>query len=132
MSKKHLTIKSWITKAGYKAVILQHVPDGNLPTELAHLGMNFQCGYVAVPSEHPLFGKHWDATYSAGIDVHGGMTYSSEVAGSGNYPESYENLWWFGYDCGHYQDSPSMQDTAYNIAECESLATQLLKLTTPS
>ncbi len=31
-------------------------------------------GYVAIPPEHPLFGKHYDYLE---VDVHGGLTFSS-------------------------------------------------------
>lgn len=82
------------------------------------------------------------------FDVHGGITYSG---GSSDYPAPSDGLWWFGYDCGHAGDSPSpdfvasrrasgrhryegipgseFRDLPYCIAECESLAAQIVQAT---
>lgn len=66
-------------------------------------------------------------------NIHGGLTYS----GGNQYPiKSEENLWWFGFDCGHAGDgyldgdmkrfsSGPVRTTEYVITECESLAKQL-------
>ena len=60
------------------------------------------------------------------IDVHGGITYSG---GSEQYPAPSDGLWWFGYDTGHCDDSDEGgQPLDYCIAECESMAQQLLEL----
>ena len=86
------------------------------------------------------------------FEVHGGLTYSG---GKDTYPVP-SDLWWFGYDCGHGGDSPSpeyqeqqrqkypndvfmwrkdiystFRDIDYCIAECESLASQIVKATNP-
>jgi len=37
------------------------------------------------------------------IRVHGGLTFSSDVAG-GDYPIETKDSWWFGFDCGHAGD----------------------------
>jgi hypothetical protein len=67
------------------------------------------------------------------IDVHGGVTFSSEKT-KGDYPVDYENLWWFGYDCAHYGDDESIggQSLKYCIHQCELMAAQLKTLSTPS
>ena len=75
------------------------------------------------------------------FDVHGGITYSD---GKDEYPVI-SNLWWFGFDCAHYNDAPDfsiMRDdlkdferkypnpgivrtNEYVTKECMSLAEQL-------
>lgn len=155
--------KEWITESGFRAAIAMQ--------ELGH-----RCGYVAVPKNHVLYGaKHHEQheslifpqnetigkrgvipfffsdpdkmnTPAIVFDVHGGITYSEDsllgVEG--------ENLWWFGFDCGHSGDAPSPEyleeqrrkypslhsftvasrgvhrTLEYCIDECESLARQLI------
>ena len=67
------------------------------------------------------------------IDVHGGLTYSHDSAPN---KESEDDLWWFGFDCGHAGDyAPAMKsyytegiyrDFEYVKAECISMAKQLV------
>lgn len=116
--------RDWTTHAGFRAVVIMG-------------GMGHRCGYVGVPSGHPLHGvsysAHCDAltfpaTESLGkrgiipvfcsdgetaspeivFDVHGGITYSG---GKDTYPVE-SDLWWFGYDCGHAGDAPSPEFVA--------------------
>ena len=71
-------------------------------------------------------------------EVHGGLTYSG---GAGKYPVPGEDLWWFGFDCGHAGDgvideephwprhtNDPVRSLEYVVAECESLAKQLKEL----
>jgi len=110
--------RDWTTKAGFRAVVMMG-------------GMGHRCGYVGVPSGHPLHGVEYGADCAAlvfpenesigkrGIipllcangearpdvvfNVHGGLTYS---VGNGAYPVE-SDLWWFGFDCSHAGDAPS-------------------------
>lgn len=112
--------KEWTTQAGLKAQVVA--------TPMGH-----RCGYVLVPAEHPMFGKHYD---DVEVDVHGGLTYA----------EAEDGLWCFGYDCAHWDDAKDPEimsdeqkkvfmnwpDTGgtiktldFCVAECESLAKQL-------
>jgi hypothetical protein len=71
------------------------------------------CGYVGVPQGHPLYGKG-----DVDVDVHGGLTFAS---GCSHGPEDQsichipapgesDNVWWFGFDCGHAYDlAPALQ-----------------------
>ena len=79
---------------GYKCIVV-----------LQRLG--HRCGYVGVPSTHPLFGVDYMDTYGKSNDifVHGGLTYS----GGEGYPLKEENLWWFGFDCIHSGDAPDIE-----------------------
>ena len=65
-----------------------------------HSGMGHLCGYVGVPRDHPLFGRtYWDLyEVNADIRVHGGITFASSIDKLG------EDIWWFGFDCGHADD----------------------------
>ena len=72
-------------------------------------------GYVAIPTDHPLYGKSYDAAYEAGITAHGGLTYSDSIVNvlsnfdlqgvdwlDGEVPEEY---WVFGFDTMHWEDT---------------------------
>ncbi|MCM1500769.1 MAG: hypothetical protein NC124_20110, partial [Clostridium sp.] len=61
-------------------------------TDIGH-----RCGYVSVNENSPL----WCKDYSY-FDVHGGITYSGGGKNS-KYPVE-SDLYWFGFDCGHYYD----------------------------
>lgn len=65
------------------------------------------------------------------IDVHGGITYA-DSANTSDYPvpdEEYNPLWWFGFDTAHSGDNPvGGQPLDYCVAQCESMAQQLSKL----
>ena len=71
------------------------------------------------------------------VRVHGGLTYADNHEPFGK-PGDY---WWFGFDCAHYGDLiPAMSERhshpgqiyrtqTYVVAECQSLAAQLAKVT---
>ncbi|GEM_PF-423934 len=100
--------------------------------------MGHRCGYVGIPKEHPLFGKDnndyleikksdIEGREVSGIfpllgavldedervrietyfQCHGGITFASGGVGS-KYPIE-SDLWWFGFDCGHYDDKCDSQ-----------------------
>lgn len=68
------------------------------------------------------------------VDVHGCLTYSNDSAPG---KESEDDLWWFGFDCGHagdyapemrsYSDNDVYRDFEYVKGECIALAKQLAK-----
>lgn len=60
----------------------------------------YRCGYVGVTPESRYYGKFYD---DLEIECHGGLTYSDGGKDSTHPIES--DLWWFGFDCGHYEDS---------------------------
>lgn len=53
------------------------------------------CGYVAVPKDHPFYGKEY-CDIEDKIEVHGGLTFSGKL-------KDLEDLW-FGWDYAHYGD----------------------------
>lgn len=109
------------------------------------------CGYVAVNPGHPYHGKSYDEV--PGVAVHGGLTYSAPCFEDEaieravcHVPEPGQpgDVWWFGWDCGHYMDVmpayrthfPEMWDLyertgaqyrplTYVKAECTRLAARL-------
>lgn len=93
----------------------------------------FWCGYVGVPKGHKFYEKEYD---DLDIDVHGGLTYSNKC----NAPichfvpdDKLDDLWWFGFDCGHAFDLAPMRPTRFDtyrdedyvIKEVKRLADQL-------
>src|SRR5262245_38842924 len=104
------------------------------------------CGYVGVPSGHPLHGVDYETAYErAEIDVHGGLTYAATCQdgkekdwGICHVPEAGRpaDVWWLGFDCAHAGDLiPKMdlfsnaygvyRNIAYVQAECAKLAEQI-------
>lgn len=68
------------------------------------------CGYVAVESDHELYGQDYD---TPDVDVHGGLTYSAACFGEpGVMPNichipregREDEVWWFGFDTAHAFD----------------------------
>ena len=99
--------------------------------------MGHRCGYVGLSKGHPLYGINYNERldipkvdmedkeigkrgiislllnaldYDENIrmdlyfNVHGSLTYSD---GNGNYPVE-SDLWWLGFDCGHYGDGKDL------------------------
>lgn len=71
------------------------------------------CGYVGVPPGHPWHGKDYDDEALYDVDVHGGLTYADlcdpdapPQEGICHVPEpgEPEDVWWLGFDCGHFMD----------------------------
>ena len=118
-------VESDFTYKGYRCVVIF--------TDMGH-----RCGYVGIPLGHELYKKNYgdylDVTKTEienqeignrGIipllisafdddervkmdvyfNVHGGLTYSDDYP---EYPVE-SNLWWLGFDCGHYQDGKDLK-----------------------
>jgi len=133
----------WTTESGLRAVAIM--------LDSPH----HRCGYVGIPKDHPLYGVGYSDKSPAlescvesvengpvgdrgvmsiflmagrGVepspadifDVHGSLTY----AGGENYPVE-SDLWWFGFDCGHCDDSLATCTLDYVRDHCEGLAQQL-------
>jgi len=85
-------------------------PSTNLKCYIIRNNLSVLCGYVGIKKSHPLFGSDYDYP---NFDVHGGLTYAGHAffTDSLNYDE-----WWFGFDCGHYNDyTPRMYDDSLMI-----------------
>lgn len=149
------TVKDWITKAGYRAII-------------TFVHGSHHCGYVEIPKKHPLHGigysdrseklrALWEKAkegptgnrgpivmFLSALDdtdtprpdyvfnVHGSLTFSGP--GSDGYPAQSDG-WWYGFDCNHDGDASKagwrwnsggvFRDEEYVTRECEKLAEQL-------
>ncbi len=76
------------------------------------------CGYVGVPSKHPLYKKEYNDIEHV-IDCHGGLTFSDLCS-----PHSGESSgichigrgkpWWLGFDCAHCGDLLPTSRALYN------------------
>jgi hypothetical protein len=91
-------------------------------------------GYVAIPTDHPLYGKSYDEAYEAGITAHGGLTYSDSIVNvlsnfdlrgvdwlDGEVPEDY---WVFGFDTMHAGDTLAFWSCEKCIEETKRLKEQ--------
>lgn len=76
-------------------------------------------GYVAVPKNHPAWGKSY---YDVDVEVHGGLTFGKQgEEDNEKWPDS--ELYWFGWDTAHgFSGHWSLEDV---VAENNRLATQL-------
>lgn len=66
------------------------------------------CGYVGVPSDHFMHGADYN---DVDVSVHGGLTFADSC--DDEHPEGIchvpapgrdANVWWLGFDCGHFMD----------------------------
>jgi hypothetical protein len=105
-----------------------------------NIGVGYANGYVAVPPEHPLHGKHYDEANEV-INIHGGLTFSesveeikadgwrdeTECIGFDNFDEIPKDYWVFGFDTMHFSDGPHL-DRQWCINETNDLLRQLQEL----
>lgn len=78
------------------------------------------CGYAGVAQGHPLYGVPY-TNEAVDLDVHGGLTYSAACRPPICHvpkPGEPDDVWWFGFDCGHAFDfSPGMDATLRRVSE---------------
>jgi hypothetical protein len=81
------------------------------------------CGYVGVDRTHPWHGKPYD---DLPVEVHGGLSFADgcqegpQESTVCHIPEpgQPDDLWWFGFDCGHAWDiSPGLRFQAEDRLE---------------
>lgn len=100
-----------------------HDPYSGYPCFVRRGLLGVWCGYIAVPPEHPWFGR---SSHSIPAHVHGDITFARGTS-DGKH-------WFIGFDCAHGYDAiPGMEDIMphatqrclfYVKAECLSLAMQ--------
>lgn len=111
------------------------------------------CGYVDIPSIHPLFGIDKASSIfdviTFNVEVHGGISFTGRLENHYNNKELPDYLddehdWLIGFDCNHENDyapfRPYYDETmliefdmeyrtmGYVVDECRKLASQLKKL----
>lgn len=121
--------KGWAPREEWPPGIWQTEPDKvqwvdeatGLDCVIVRNGSGSLCGYVGVPSSHPLYKKEYNDEGFPDLDVHGGVTYTSghRIPADGDYSdyvsfEPYEgfdpDLWIIGFDCSHAGDlSPGLR-----------------------
>lgn len=82
-----------------------------LPCLAVRNELGFWCGYVAITEDHPCFELPYDDE-KVDLSCHGGLTFSGHCSehnpehGICHVPAPGEpdNVWWFGFDCGHAFD----------------------------
>lgn len=95
--------------------------------------MGHRCGYVGIPKEHPLYntfyGDYLDIKKDERVQIdayfscHGGITFSDGGVCS-DYPIK-SDLWWFGFDCSHYNDIPDYQEAKRIFREADVIFQRL-------
>jgi hypothetical protein len=80
------------------------------------------CGYVRVPRDHPLHGKHYRRRCVwRSLNVHGGITFAGCLRN-----RAMKRGHWFGFDCAHAFDLvPGMVDLRKNIPALDAVYEQL-------
>lgn len=125
MKNDRYIVEQEFEHAGYKCVVIFGA-------------IGHRCGYVGVPKNHPLYGKNYSdyleikkedlksreisgvfplpgacfdkderIRIEAYFQCHGGITYAGGGEHS-SYPIE-SDLWWFGFDCGHYGDARELK-----------------------
>lgn len=92
------------------------------------------CGYVAVPPGHPAYHQSYDDV-SERVSVHGGLTYADACQGNICHvpePGQPDNVWWLGFDCGHYGDvTPGSDYQIKAMMESMEMMSQLFGASAP-
>ena len=146
----HQIEKSWITEAGYRAEIIFCTE--NFPSQI--LESHWRCGYVRVPSCHPLCNLDYNQSHEclrelinedtpvgkrSMIDIFcfaasgeelPRICIALEAHGGITFAGEREKQggWWFGFDCHHAGDTLNKCTQDYVWRECEFLAKQLKEL----
>lgn len=109
------------------ATLIHHWKYKGLRCKVLRMQMGHYCGYVAVPKDHPTWGKHYDKI-EGDIEVHGGLTFSEQ--GKEENILNNPDLWWFGFDCAHGWDWSKLNPSGHKwtreevIKETEKMAQQ--------
>ena len=88
--KKSYVIENDFMVDGYRCVIVGQ--------KLGH-----RCGYIGLPKGHKYYGV---GIHDIKVDIHGGWTYASD---NNEYPVESDDLWWIGFDCGHWDDGKDFE-----------------------
>ena len=76
----------------------------------------YRAGYVGVKNNNTFYGRYYDDDdVKSVLPCHGGLSYSSKNFKS-NYPIE-SDLWWFGFDCMHFEDDPDYKLAAQIFPE---------------
>lgn len=79
------------------AVVEERFEYKGFPCVVIMQSMCFRTGYVGIPKSNKFFGKDFG---QLNISCHGSLTYSDDSL----FGQPERDLWWIGYDTGHYGD----------------------------
>lgn len=155
MPRDYKVEKDWTTEAGLRAVVIEITPPeltrnwrcGYVEVPKGHplhgVAYNKPCPdslaeYEQSIMDKPVGGrgpievlatalKPDDVPVTAGflLDVHGSVTYSGE---STDYPIETDGTFWYGFDCNHVDDQEDPKSLDFCVAQCESMAEQLISM----
>lgn len=91
--EKYIHIEEDFEHCGYRCIVLVNAAC-------------LRCGYVGVPKSHPDYKKDY-MDIEEKYDVHGGLTFSDWIENIWIAPD---DLWYFGFDCGHFYDMHAVED----------------------
>ena len=86
---------------------------------IALMSMGHRCGYVAIPKDHVLYGRHFNNIL---LDCHGGLTYSDD-----GYPLDDGN-WYIGFDCAHWGDGKDYDAIKKYFGSCPEVMESMMRL----
>ena len=148
MKIKYEIVKAWETKSGLKAIVILYEPTPQIKYHCGYVvipknSIFYNKNYNDEIKGFDTSPASFSAPSSIGslFEVHRGITMSgylsddiSKEINKKLYPGEYKKRWLFGYDCCNYGDNPmqglndcgTWKDVDYCIAECESLAEQII------
>ena len=102
------TVLATVAANGYKMFVM----------ELEQVGRKWVNGYILLPEDHILHGKHYNQLQF--LEVHGGLTYSKD-----NLLGVEDKGWFLGFDTLHAFDTFETQNKTYVANELFKLLEQL-------
>lgn len=83
------------------------------------------CGYVGVNKNHPGFEMNYN-DLPDGVECHGGVTFTDKCVRHGKEhgichipgDDETDDIWWFGFDCGHLDDYLPKMESQMGIGLC--------------
>mgnify|MGYP003294415751 CR=1 FL=1 len=76
--------------------------------------LGHRCGYIGIPKNH----KFYNVDYmELDISCHGGLTYSESYL----YGQEDGDIWWIGFDCGHYVDKQDYESVKKYYSDNEEV-----------
>lgn len=80
------------------------------PCVVVMQALGFRTGYVGIPKGHKLFNVDY---CEIDVSCHGGLTYSESYL----VDQTDDDIWWIGFDCGHYMDGYDLEKAKELFAE---------------
>ena len=105
---------------GFKCVVILY--EMELPHYTSTTPTKWRCGYVGVSSKHQLYKKDYSEIDEL-INIHGGLTFSGDFSDKKQL-KSLKDVWYFGFDCNHFEDNLNKWNFEKVKKEVKKLARQ--------